>query len=260
MTEFTNYETIRLSREESTVVVTLDRPEALNAANRTLHREISLVWSELANDSELRCVVLTGAGRAFCGGGDLGLLQEMTDDAALRRQVLDEALQLVRSLVSMPVPVVAAINGPAVGLGCSLASLCDLVVMDEDAYFADPHILLGLVAADGGVFTWPEVVGLHQVKELIFLGGRVSASDALRLGLANRVVPPGTCLDSALVLAKKLAALPPQAVRETKRILNAPLQRRIDSEVDDAIEAESQSFDNEDFRSNLTSALRRSAK
>ena len=219
-----------------------------------------MVWGDIAADPELRSVVLTGAGRAFCGGGDLGLLQAMTDDPMLRSEVLAEARLLVQSLVTLPIPIVAAINGPAVGLGCSLASLCDLVVMDEDAYFADPHVLLGLTASDGGVFTWPEVMGLHQVKELILLGGRVSSSDALRLGLANRVVPSGTSVGEALALAKKLATLPPQAVRETKYVLNGRLRQRIDSEADGAIEAESQSFDTKEFRTNLEKAITRSAK
>jgi enoyl-CoA hydratase len=132
-----------------------------------------------------------------------------------------------------------------------------MVVMAEDAYFADPHVSMGLVAADGGVFTWPEVMGLHKVKELLLLGGRVTSDEALLLGLANRVVPGDTCFEVALGIAKKLASLPPQAVRETKFILNTPMRRRIEAEVDAAVDAESRSFDTEIFKSNLAAAVNR---
>jgi enoyl-CoA hydratase len=129
--------------------------------------------------------------------------------------------------------------------------------MDEKAFFADPHVSLGLVAADGGALTWPLLMGLQQAKEYLYLGGRISAEEAHRLGLANRVVPAGTSLDVALEIAAKLAALPPQALRETKAILNTPLQQRIDTAIAAALAAESRSFDTPEFQGNLAAFLGR---
>ncbi len=240
-------------------VITLNRPAALNAANAELHGAIARLWAEVAADDRLRSAVLTGAGKAFSAGGDLPLLQSMSDDPQLRATILAEAEVLVRGAAEFPVPIVAAVNGPAVGLGCSLASLCDLVVMEEQAYFADPHVSLGLAAADGAVFTWPAQMSLPRVKEFIYLGGRISAADALSFGLANAVVPAGTSVAKALELAHRLAALPPQALRETKAILNRPLTARLAAEAQSAFGAESRSFDAEEFRSNLAAMRTRRA-
>ena len=131
-------------------IVVLNRPAALNAADEALHGRLASVWRTLAEDPGIRAIVLTGAGKAFSGGGDLDLLRRMTEDRALRARIMDEAAEIVQTMTTVPVPIVAAVNGPAVGLGCSLAAMSDLVLMEEQAYFADPHVALGLVAADGG--------------------------------------------------------------------------------------------------------------
>jgi enoyl-CoA hydratase len=241
-------------------LVTLNRPEALNAANEALHHEIARVWPDLDADPDVGAIVLTGAGKAFSGGGDLQLLDRMTDDITCREQIMAEAAEIVRAMTAVRVPIVAAINGPAVGLGCSLASMCDLVVMEEHAFLADPHVALGLVAADGGALTWPLLTGLLRAKEFILLGDRVAADDALRLGLANRVVPTGTSVEVALGLADRLAALPPQSVRATKALLNRSLHEAVTSTLADAIATETSSFDEPEFRANLSAMLRRSSR
>jgi enoyl-CoA hydratase len=238
-------------------LVTLNRPDALNATNEALHRELALVWPELDADPDVRAIVLTGAGKAFSGGGDLGLLDRMVGDAELRAAVMAEAGDIVRGMTAVRVPIVAAVNGPAVGLGCSLAAMCDLVVVEEQAYFADPHVALGLVAADGGGLTWPLLTSLARAKEYILLGERLAADDALRIGLANRVVPTGTGVTVALELAGRLAAMPPQAVRETKALLNRALRGEIDQALDAALVAEQASFDEPAFQENLGRMLRR---
>jgi enoyl-CoA hydratase len=239
--------------ENGVALVTLNRPAALNAADEELHGAISSVWEEVTGLPRLRAVVLTGAGTAFCAGGDLPLLERMVADAGLRKRIMDEAGTLVRSLVSFPHPVVAAVNGPAVGLGCSLASLADLVVMAEDAYFADPHVSLGLVAGDGGALTWPQNMGLQRTKEWLLLGGRMTAQQALEFGLANRVVPTAEVVTEARTLATRLAKLPPQSLRETRRVLGQPLVARIDAALDDILTAETASFDEPAFQQRLAS-------
>jgi enoyl-CoA hydratase len=249
--------TLLVQCDDGVAVVTLNRPEALNAANEELHGALADVWSELTSMPEVRAVVITGAGPAFSAGGDLGLLASMAADAVLRSRIMGEAETIVRSMASSPWPIVAAVNGPAVGLGCSLASLSDLVVMEEDAYFADPHVAIGLVAGDGGALTWPMNMGLQRAKEWLLLGGRISAQQALSFGLANRVAAQGESVAEARALAQRLAALPPQALRETRRVLNQPLIARLDAALDDILSAETDSFSEDGFRRSLSKMLAR---
>ena len=241
-------------------VLTLNRPDALNAANESLHGALADVWSRLDEDAEARAVVITGAGRAFSGGGDLHLLDRMTDDTALRARIMEEAGAIVRGMTSVRVPIIAAVNGPAVGLGCSLASMSDIVLVEEHAYFSDPHVMLGLVAGDGGAVMWPLLTSLLRAKEYIFLGERVPAEEAVRLGIANRVVPSGTSVEAALELADRIAALPPQAVRETKALLNRSVNGAVEALLTTAIATETASFDEPAFRANLARMLGRSAE
>ena len=232
-------------------LVTLNRPAAFNAANETLHGELARIWPELDADPEARAIVITGAGRAFSGGGDLHLLERMTNDAALRAAMMVEAADLVRGMTTVRVPIIAAVNGPAVGLGCSLASMSDIVLVEEHAYFADPHVALGLVAADGGAVMWPLLTSLLRAKEYLLLGDRVSAEDAVRIGIANRVVPKGKSVEVALELGERIAALPPQSVRETKALLNRAVHNAVESVLADALARETESFDEPAFRANL---------
>ncbi|SEO49329.1 enoyl-CoA hydratase/isomerase family protein [Trujillonella endophytica] len=244
--------------EDGVALVTLNRPAALNAADEELHGAIAEVWGGLADQPGLRAVVLTGAGTAFSAGGDLDLLERMVVDEELRKRIMAEAGELVRALVAFPHPVVAAVNGPAVGLGCSLASMADLVVMAEDAYYADPHVSLGLVAGDGGALTWPLNMGLQRTKEWLLLGGRMSAQQALEYGLANRVVPGDQVIGEATKLATKLAKLPPQSLRETRRVLNQPLLARVEAALDDVLTVETASFDEPAFQATLAKMRARS--
>jgi enoyl-CoA hydratase len=241
--------------EDGVVLVTLNRPETYNASNHELHKAITDVWPELEKLTGIRAVVLTGAGPAFSAGGDFTLLDNMVRDTALRATLMTEGADLVRRMAHFPHPIVAAVNGPAVGLGCSLASFADLVVMEEHAYFMDPHVSLGLVAGDGGVITWPLNMGLQRCKEFLLLGGRMTADQALQYGLANRVVGKGESVAEARALAKRLADLPPQSLRETRRVLNQPIIERIEAALDDLLAAETKSFDEERFQANLARGL-----
>ncbi len=236
-------------------LVILNRPEAFNAANEPLHGQLANIWPQLEADREARAVVITGAGRAFCGGGDLHLLDRMTGDLALRATIMEEAAAIVRGMTAVSVPIIAAVNGPAVGLGCSLAAMSDIVLVEEHAYFSDPHVALGLVAADGGAVMWPLLTGLLRAKEYILLGDRLPAEAAVQMGIANRVVPTGTSVEAALELAGRIATLPPQAVRETKALLNRAVHNAIDAVLERALTTETASFDEPAFRENLSRML-----
>ena len=223
-------------------LIELNRPEQLNAASETLHTALAGVWDRLAADEAVRAVVLTGRGRAFSAGGDFHVMTRVQRDEAFREQNIAEARRIITGMVRCPVPVIAAVNGPAVGLGCSLALLSDMVLMAEGTYLADPHVQVGLVAGDGGAMVLPLIVGLARAKELLFLGERVSGEEAVRLGLANRVVPRDKLLDEAMDLARRLAALPAGALRGTKRAVNLHLEHAMSTVMETALGAERDSM------------------
>ena len=159
-------------------VVRLNRPEQLNATNHELHKALADLFPQIDADTGARAVVLTGNGRAFSAGGDFDYLGALASDTTLRHETLEDGRRIVVNMVRCRVPVIAAVNGPAVGLGCSLVALSDIVFMAENAYLADPHVLLGLVAADGGPVTWPLLTSLQLAKEYALTGERIPARRA----------------------------------------------------------------------------------
>ena len=239
MTESTTADVVQIQADGPVRIVRLNRPEALNAANDELHARLATVWSDLAADDECRAVVLTGNGRAFCAGGDMSVLTRMNTDENYRRDTLGEGAEIVQRMVRFPIPIIAAVNGPAVGLGCSLAGLSDLVLIEESAYLADPHVSVGLVAGDGGAITWPLLMSLVKVKEYLYTGDRIPADVAVEVGLANRVVADGASVAEALELAHRLAKQPRQALQDTKRAVNKHIERAVGDVLDFALAAES---------------------
>jgi enoyl-CoA hydratase len=224
-------------------IVTLNRPEAMNATNAALHDALVSVWKHLAADPGARAVVITGAGKAFSAGGDMHHLQANQRDRVLRQHELDQAGELVRQMSACPLPVVAAVNGPAVGLGANLAVLSDIVLISDKAHIADPHVGIGLTAADGGAPSWPLFMSLLKAKEYLFTGDRILPAMAVELGLANRVVPAADLMEEAVALAERLARQPQQALRSTKQALNLHLTRAISGVLEFALAEEFKSFD-----------------
>lgn len=223
-------------------VLRLDRPHKLNAITGAMHHALAGVWRQLRAAPDIRAVVLTGSGRAFSVGGDKQWFEDVASDASYRYDVVEDGRRIITEMASFACPVIAAVNGPAIGLGCSLAMMSDVVLMSEDAFFADPHAALGLVAADGGSLTWPLMMSLLRAKEFLFTGDRIDARTAERLGMANRIVSTGEALPEAIGLAERLAAQPQRALRDTKRALNIHLQRAVAGVIDFAFAAESESL------------------
>ena len=242
---------IRVDADGPVRLVRLTRPEQLNAVNDELHLALARVFPQLSADPDARVAVITGEGRAFSAGGDFDLLDRMANDRALRRDVIAEGRELVLNMIRCRVPVVAAVNGPAVGLGCSVIALSDVVYMAESAYLSDPHVTVGLVAADGGPLSWPLHTSLLLAKEYAFTGERISATRAAEIGLANHVCPDDEVLPAALAAATKIASLPQQAVEATKRVLNLHLERAVLATIDFAMASETDSFDTSDLRANI---------
>lgn len=198
-------------------IVTMNRPESLNIIDAALHRRLLDVWQELDRDAGARAVVLTGAGRAFSGGGDFAFLKAQHQSVGLRYAVSHEAGAILTAMMNFRLPVVAAVNGPAVGLGASLALSCDLVLMAERSYLCDPHVSIGLTAGDGGALLWPHMMSLIRAKEYIYTGERIPAAKAVELGVANRMTSAESLMEQALELAGKLARQPARALQTTKR-------------------------------------------
>lgn len=222
-------------------IVTLNRPDALNGATQVLHQALAKVWTLIAEDTEARVVVLTGSGSAFSAGGDFGYMQDNIDDAEMRRQTMLEARAIVRGIVGLPIPVVAAVNGPAVGLGCSLAVLSDLVLLSDTSFLADPHLRMGLVTGDGAM-VWPALMGLSRAKEYLFLGSKILPDRAVELGLASRVVPADQLMTEALALAHRLAKVPQAALRDTKLALNGYVEAQLENAFEKAFAGEETSM------------------
>jgi enoyl-CoA hydratase len=234
--------TLTVDKEGPVRIVTLNRPEALNAFNEELHGAVHHVWAQLADDDDARAVVLTGAGKAFCAGGDVPWFQRSAEDIWYRRKGNRNAYGLIDEMLRFHLPVVAAVNGPAIGLGCSVAVLCDIIIMADDAFMADPHVQVGLVAADGGAMSWPLAMSLLKAKEYLLTGDRIPAEMAVQLGLANRAVPRDQVLPDAIALAQRIADLPPQAVQDTKRALNLHAQLAARTVLPFAFAAQEESF------------------
>jgi enoyl-CoA hydratase len=238
-----------IERRGAVRIVTFNRPESLNSVTPGLSRGLANVWAHLAEDAEARAVVLTGAGRAFSAGGDMVMFGRVQEDHVERARLIEEARKTFTQLIEFPLPLVAAVNGPAVGLGCTLAVLCDLVYVAKSAFLQDPHVAIGLTAGDGGAPFWPLTMSLVRARELLFFGDRITAQQAVDLGLANAVTPDGGALDKALEVAERLAALPPQALQSTKRAVNLHVSRGAAAILDYALAAEFQSYDTPEHRS-----------
>ncbi len=251
---------IEVSGQGAVRVVTLNRPDVLNAVNESLHTRLVSLWAELAADEDAAVVVLTGAGRAFSAGGDLDYISRFPDDAELRRRTMDEAQAILWAMIRFPLPIIAAVNGPAVGLGMTLALASDIVLVSDRGSFADPHVSVGLVCGDGGAALLPLVAPLLRAKELLFTGDRVEPAVAVQMGIANRVVAHDSLLDEALALADRIAAQPPFALRQTKQAIQLGIERSIAGVVGAAAEAEHQSMATEEHRVRIAALARRSAR
>lgn len=201
-------------------VLTLDRPDQLNAINWPLYQALVAAVTRLATMQQVKVIVLRGAGRAFCAGGDISFMKQMFSGEVDKADVSALALRFFNAQLSLPQPIIAVVDGPAIGLGCTLALSCDLVFAGERARFADPHVQMGLVPGDGGALLWTLLLGPAKAKEFLMTGDAVQAADALRLGLVNQLHPSDEVLQAALDFAARLAAGPPETIQVIKALVN----------------------------------------
>ena len=227
-TRYEDFEHLRIERRPGGVVlVVLDRPEVLNAANVRMHREMSEIWAVVDDDDDARVSVVTGAGRAFSAGGDLEMIEEMSADYRATLVQWRDAGAIVEHLLAARKPVVSAINGVAVGAGLAVALLADVSVMGESARLSDGHARLGVAAGDHAALVWPLLCGMAKAKYYLMTADFVSGPEAERIGLVTRCVPDDDVLPEALAIAGRLAQGSATAVQWTKRVMNQWLRQAL---------------------------------
>ena len=202
------------------VLITINRPELLNATNARLHWELTQVWLTIDADPEARVALITGAGKAFSAGGDLELVEEMAGNPEAAERTMREASDLVYNLINLEKPVVSAINGVAVGAGLVVALLADVSVIAESARLTDGHTRLGVVAGDHAALIWPLLCGMAKARYYLLTSDFVDGKEAERIGLVSLCVPREEVLGKARAVADQLAAGSRNAIRWTKRALN----------------------------------------
>ena len=230
---YEGYRTLRFERQGRLLRVTIDRPATLNAVDEEMHEDLSRVFEEINRDDECDVVVLTGAGKAFCAGGDARWFQAMIDEPARFRALAPAAKRIVFSLLELEKPIVCRLNGAAAGLGATIALMCDIVIAADTAVIGDPHVRMGFVAGDGGAVIWPQLIGFARAQELLMTGEMLTAAEAARIGLVNHVVPAPELDATVDAMVAKLAGGASWAIRWTKTVANIPL-RRLAHELMDA--------------------------
>jgi 2-(1,2-epoxy-1,2-dihydrophenyl)acetyl-CoA isomerase len=243
------YETVQVERRGGELRITLDRPDAMNAWNKQFGLDLLAAVEEAAGDDEVRAVVITGAGRAFSSGADLkaGFDPTPSGHPDVRTVLKERYHPIITGIRRMPKPVLAAVNGPAVGIGLSLALAADLVIARESAYFLLAFVNIGLVPDGGSSLFVPERVGFTRASEMAMLGEKVGARQALEWGLINRVAADDEFEAEVDALAQRLATGPTRSYAGTKRQLNAWLYARMDEQLELEAEVQQESAESGDF-------------
>jgi enoyl-CoA hydratase len=242
------FDTLLLSRRERLLTITLNRPELLNAVNLRLHEELAEVFTYAAADPHSDVVVLTGAGRAFSAGGDIDHILNNTNNPDLFDEEVRLAKRIVFAMLDLDKPLICRMNGHAVGLGATVALFCDVIFAAEHAKIGDPHVLVGLVAGDGGAAIWPQRIGLCRAKEYLLTGELLTAKKAEEIGLINHCVSADELDNAVNAFCDKLLNGARTAIRSTKILLNLELKRIAHSVLDAGLAYEALTIRSADHR------------
>ena len=239
------YETLLVEQDESVLTITLNRPERLNAVDRVMHRELEEVFGEVSFDGSVSALVVTGAGRGFCSGGDVRSMDERGAANVLEQRPMGAISQsgrrILHNMLWVEQPIVCALNGVAAGLGATIALFCDIIYASDQARIGDTHVKAGLVAGDGGAVIWPLLVGVAKAKELLMTGDIIDAAEAERIGLVNKVVPNDQLMAECMDLARRLANGPALAIRGTKHAINKKVWADLNMSLDVGLAMEERS-------------------
>lgn len=253
MTTYDDLEKVTVTREGDVGIVTLNRPEARNAIDGDLSRDLHAALARVAADDSMRAILLRGEGKSFCVGGDVKMFEQQASapsDVSPARRVTEllHGTEVIDLLLAIPQPTVSAVQGHAMGLGSTIAMFCDVMVVAEDAQIADTHVNIGLVAGDGGAVTFPLMMPFGIAKWYLMTGERISGTEAARLGMTLRAVPADELAQAGLEAATTLAAMPPLAVQGTKATLNRILRDRMNQTLEFGLLYEGATFLSEDHR------------
>lgn len=248
MSDLAGFETLLLSRRERLLTIAFNRPDALNAFSAAMHIEMVKALHFAAADPASDVIVLTGSGRAFSAGGDLARMEEMIANPAEFDREAADAKRIVFSLLDIEKPIIARVNGHAIGLGATIALLCDVVFAAESAKIGDPHVKVGLVAGDGGAVIWPQLVGFGRAKEYLMTGALLPAKKAAEIGLINHAVPDSELDRRVDAFCDQLLAGATNAIRWTKTTVNLELRRIAHALMDPGIAYEAVSQRSEEHR------------
>ncbi len=250
--DYSKYRAFRIEKEGHLAIVTLDRAEFRNSINHEVHEDLRTLFVDLADDDDVRAILLTGAGDVFSVGGDVKGMKDRPAGDVNRDEhgVLGprNARRIVYNLLDCEKPIICAVNGHAVGLGATIALLCDVIVMAEDAKVSDPHVKVGLVAGDGGAAIWPLLIGPARAKEYLMRGMAATGKEAERIGLVNYAVPRDEVYAKAHEIAKELAEGATWAIRWTKLSVNKWLKEQVNLILDTSMALEIATFRTEDHK------------
>jgi len=249
MTLFEGYQAMRVERAGRILTLTMDTGDGLNAINLRLHEELARVFEEAQHDPDSDIIILTGAGKSFSAGGDMAMFRDAPaghEGGKFLSRV--DAKRILFSLLELEKPIIAKVNGPAVGLGATLALTCDVIFAAESAIIADAHERAGIVAGDGGAVIWPQLIGFARAKEYLMTGDPIPARQAEQIGLINHCVADDQLNAAVQAFAEKLARGHQKAIRWTKVVTNIPLKQIANSITDAALAYEWLTFETNDHR------------
>ena len=252
MADYSTYQHLLVEKKDGVALLTMNRPEVLNATNARLHNELSRIWPDLGADPEVRAAVITGSGNAFSAGGDFEMIENTVGNADAVAETMQEAGDIVHNMINLDKPVISAINGVAVGAGLAVALLADISIASEDARITDGHIRLGIAAGDHAAVIWPLLCGMAKAKYYLWTCDFLDSREAERIGLVSKAVPADQLMSTAMGVAQKLAAGPQPAIRWTKRALNQWLRQAAVNSFDYSLALEMMGFFGADVREGLT--------
>ncbi len=256
--DYARYQCLRIEVADRVATVTLNRPESGNRIDHRFHVELQDVWVDLARDHDVNAILLAGSGKYFSVGGNVkGMQDRPGGDVFEEGEMLEPSggRRIVQNILDCEKPIVCAINGDCIGLGATVALLCDITVASQAARIADPHVKIGLVAGDGGAVIWPMLVGPNRAKEFLMRGNLIGAVEAERIGLLNYALPPDEVLPKARALAQELADGPPWAIRWTKLSVNKAIKEQFNLIMDASYALEMCTFQTSDHREAVTAFI-----
>jgi enoyl-CoA hydratase len=253
-------ENLSIEVKSGIMTLALNNPEKLNANTEAMHWSLSRIWDDIDADAEVKVVIFTGAGdRAFSAGGDPKQMQKMIEQFGEWYRTSREAKRIIYNMLECDKPIIARLNGHAVGFGCTLALASDIIIGVEGARFGDPHVSAGLVCGDGGALLWPHQIGYARAKEFLFTGKMITMREAADIGLINYAVPAAELDQKVSEIAQQIANGAARAIQLTKNVMNIPLRQAAHSMMDLGMSNEMLSAQSEDHQEAVTAFIEKRA-